>query len=327
MINTIRDGRIPRIIVAAALILLGFAGTRASALDYPNRRITIVVGFSAGGAIDIAARILGESLAKRLGQTVVVENRLGAESNIASKAVVDAAPDGYTLLLASNSLIINQSYYPKLNFSIRQLTPVAIVGVGDGAGFAVNAGQPARTFDDFMTEKKTKSFTLGAGGAFARIVADYFFRVITKMDTVFVPYNGSALSINALIGNHIDTVSAPVSEYASFLGQGTIRVLAVAGTRRSPSLPETPTLAELGYKGFEVSAILPLMVPAATPPEICDALNAAVNQSLTEPDLVERMRQLGFFMHPTVRPAIADMMAEQLDTWTRMVKATGMEVH
>jgi tripartite-type tricarboxylate transporter receptor subunit TctC len=122
-------------------------------------------------------------------------------------------------------------------------------------------------------------------------------------------------------------VSAPVSEYASFLGQGAIRVLAVAGTRRSPSLPETPTLAELGYKGFEVSAILPLMVPAGTPPEICDALNAAVNQTSAEPEFVERMRQLGFFMHPTARPAIADMMAEQLDTWTRMVKATGMEVH
>ena len=325
MLSILRNASARRT-AAAALLLLGLTTLPAGALDFPTRRITIVVGFSAGGAIDIAARVLGESLAKRLGQPVVIENRLGAESNIASKSVVDAALDGYTLLLASNSLIINQFYYPKLNFSIRQLTPVAIVGLGDGAGFAVNASQPARTFEDFMTEKKAKSFTLGAGGAFARIVADYFFRVIAKMDTVFVPYNGSALSINALIGNHIEAVSAPVSEYASFLGQGTIRVLAVAGTRRSPSLPETPTLAELGHKGFEVSAILPLMAPAGTPPEICDALNEAVNQTVAEPAVIERMRQLGFFMHPTARPAIADMMAEQLDTWSRMVKATGIVV-
>jgi tripartite-type tricarboxylate transporter receptor subunit TctC len=326
MIDAIRGGRTQRIIVATALTFLGFACAPAGAFDYPSRRITIVVGFSAGGAVDIAARVLGESLSRRLGQPVVVENRLGAESNIASKSVVDAAPDGYTLLLASNSMIINQSLYPKLNFSIRQLTPVAIVGLGDGAGFAVNASQPAQTLDGFMAEKKSKSFTLGAGGAFGRIVADYFFRVVTKTDVVYVPYNGSALSINALIGNHIEAVSAPVSEFATFLGQGAIRVLAVAGTRRAPSLPDVPTLAELGHKGFEVSAILPLMAPAGTPPEICDALNAAVNQSLAEPEVVARMAQLAFYMQPTSRAGATGLIADQLEVWTRMVKATGITV-
>jgi tripartite-type tricarboxylate transporter receptor subunit TctC len=321
-----RVGVRAHIAAAAALLVLGLASVPATALDFPTRRITIVVGFSAGGAVDIAARVLGESLSRRLGQPVVVENRLGADSNIAAKAVVDAAADGYTLLLASNSVIINQTLYSKINYSIRQLTPIATVGVGDGDGFGVKADQPAHTLADFMAEKKSKSFTIGAGGAFGRIIADYFFRVITRMDGVYVPFNGSALALNALMGGHIDTVSAPMSEYAAFLSQGTVRVLAVAGSRRVPALPDTPTLAELGYKGFDVSTILPLMAPAATPPEICDALHDAVNQSLAEPAVVERMRQLAFYIQLDSRADAAAAIAQQSEVWTRMVKATGITV-
>lgn len=314
-------------ILATAAVLFGIASTSVAALDFPTRRITIVVGFAAGGAVDVAARVLGESLGRHFGQSVVIENRLGADSNIAARAVVDAAPDGYTLFFSSNSLVINQSLYPKIGYSIKQLTPVTTLAVGDGAGLAVNAETPMHTLAEFMAANKSKSFTVGTGGAFARIVAEYFYRIMTKMDAVYVPYNGSALALTGLVGKHIDSMSAPMPEFINYLRQGTVRVLAIAGAKRSPSLPDIPTLSELGYGGMEVTSMLALMAPAATPPEICDVLNAAVAQALSEPAVAERFQQIGFYVHPGTRAETAELLASQLELWSRMVKATGIEVH
>jgi len=312
-------------IVAGALLVAALVGNAAAA-DYPTRRVTLVVGFAAGGAVDVAARIIAQELGTLWGQTVVVENRPGAESNLAARAVAQAAPDGYTLLVASTGIAINQSLYKRLDYSIAQLTPVAIPALGDGLSFAVVADHPAQTLRAFIEGTKDKSFTVGAGGAFARITSEYFFKVLAKAPSVAVPFPGGAPALTALVGRHIDALAAPVPEVIPQVRQGAVRVLAVSSAKRSLSLPEVPTLSELGYAGIEVGGMTALLAPAGTPDDICQAINAAVNQAMQKPDVRERLRQLGYEANPVSRAAAKDYLARQLALWARMVGATGISV-
>ena len=307
-----------------ALLLLQIDPVPVSAADYPERRVTLVVGFAAGGAVDVAARIIAQELSARWGQTVVVENRPGAELNLAARAVAQAAPDGYTLLVASTGIAINQFLYKRLDYSIKQLTPVAIPAFGDGLAFAVVADDPARSLREFIDRTAGKSFTVGAGGAFARITADYFFKVVVKSQAIAVPFPGGAPALTSLVGHHIDALSAPVPEVIPQVRQSTIRVLAVS--KRSPSLTDVATLSELGFQGVEVGGMTVVFAPAGTPDEICDALNAALNEAMRKSDVRDRLRTLGYEANTISRAASAEHVARQLELWERMVRATGITV-
>jgi tripartite-type tricarboxylate transporter receptor subunit TctC len=224
---------------ALCLVSLRCAGPAlAQAPDYPNGKITFIVGFAPGGGIDTFARVMAQGLIEQFGYSIVIENRPGAASNIAAKAVAVAPPDGHTLLFTGNSYAINQTFYKNPGYATADLRPVAFVAI-DSQGLAVTAANPARTLPDFLQAAKAKQFTFGYGGSSARIVAEYVFKVLAKANATGVPFQSGAPALNALLGGHVDILAAPVAEVHPQVEQGAARVLAGrgrGGPRRCPAL-------------------------------------------------------------------------------------------
>lgn len=316
-------------IVATAVALLAppphpaIAQAITQAVDYPSRKVTFVVGFAPGGGIDTMARIVAQGLSERYGYQIVVENRPGAASNIAAKAVAGAAADGYTLLFTGNSLAINQTFYKNLTYSIDELRAVAVAAI-DSHALAINASRPARTLAEFLDASRGDAFTFGFGGSSARIVAEYVFKVVAKSAAVGVPFQSGAPTITALLGNHVDIIAGPVAEIYPQAQQGALRALAVTGARRAQAFPEVPTLSEIGFPGLEINGWVGVLAPAKTPPEICGKLNAAVNAVVAEPAIDKRLRETGY--EPSVMPlgGAEAVLKTSIEKWGRMLEATGI---
>jgi tripartite-type tricarboxylate transporter receptor subunit TctC len=317
-----------RIETAVAAVLAAFALAcgliaPAGAQEYPNGKIAFVVGFAPGGGIDTYARVLAQGLTEQFGYSIVIENRPGAASNIAARAVVAAPPDGHTLLFTGNSYAINQTFYKNAGYANSDLRPVAFVAI-DSQGLAVSAANPARTLTEFLDAGKAKPFTFGYGGSSAHIVADYVFKVLTKGNATGVPFQSGAPALNALLGRHVDILAAPVAEVHPQVQQGAVRVLAVTGPRRASALPDAPTLDELGLTGLGINGWVGILAPAKTPTEICAKLNAAVNQVVVRPEIDKRLRQLGYEPYVGTLADAPAFLARQIDTWGNLIRATGI---
>jgi len=311
--------------LAGLAVLVSLAGARAyaQAADYPNRKITFLVGFAPGGGIDTFARVIAQALNEQLGYQIIVENRAGAASNVAAKLVAESVPDGYTLLFTGNSYAINQTFYKNPGYATDDLAPVAFVAL-DSQAFAVNADNPARTLKDFLAAAQTKPFTFGFGGTSARIAAEYLFHVLAKTNGQGVPFQSGAPALSALLGRHVDINVGPVAETHPMVSQGALRALAVTGPRRADALPDVPTLEELGFKGIAINGFIAMLAPARTPVEIRAKLNAAVNQVIAMPSIEQRLRTLGYEPY---RGTLADAPAylkTQIGTWGDLIRATGI---
>jgi tripartite-type tricarboxylate transporter receptor subunit TctC len=329
------NGRLSRGYVGAAVRGLALAAglalvasqlpslAHAEATDYPARKLTFVVGFAAGGGVDTMARIVAQGLAEQFGYQIVIENRPGAASNIAAKAVASAAPDGYTFLFTGNSLAINQTLYKNLNYSIDELRAVAIAAI-DSHGLAVNADKPFRTLAEFLDASHDKAFNIGYGGSSARIVAEYVFKVLAKTPAVAVPFQSGLPAINALLGNHVDIVAGPVAEIYPQVQQGALRALAVTGPRRAQAFPDVPTLSEVGFPGIEINGWVGLLAPAKTPFDICAKINAAVNAVVAKPDVDKRLRELGYEPSSVAFADTSTLLKTSIEKWRHMIEATGL---
>jgi tripartite-type tricarboxylate transporter receptor subunit TctC len=267
--------------------------------------------------------VLAQGLSEHLGTSVVIENRPGAASNIAAKAVAAAAPDGRTLLFTGNSYAINQTFYKNPGYATADLRPVAFVAI-DSQGLAVTAGNSARTLPEFLAAGKARPFTFGYGGSSAHIVADYVFKVLAKANGTGVPFQSGAPALNALLGGHVDILTAPVAEIHPQMEQGAVRVLAVTGPARSAALPEVATLDELGFPGLGINGWIGILAPAKTPAEICARLNAAVNQVIARPEIDKRLRTLGYEPYRGEFDAAQGFLKRQIDTWGDLIRATGI---
>ena len=297
--------------------------------DYPSQRITILVGFAAGGPVDIIARIVAEALQKRWNEPVVVENRAGAGGNIAAALAAKANPDGATLLFSATGVAINQSLYESPGYSIKALMPISIAATNNLV-FAINPANPAQTLRQFVDAHRDASFTFGTAGvgSGAHITAEYFFKVLAKVEAIHTPFQGSVPAATALLGNHIDLISVPLPDTVRYVQQGTLRALAVAGATRSAALPDVPTFGEAGYPGFVSSGWIALFAPAQTPPAIAisEKLNQAVNDILRSPDTSRRLDALGFVPNLQSRPDTAQRLQQELASWSRMVDAIGLKI-
>jgi tripartite-type tricarboxylate transporter receptor subunit TctC len=317
---------------AICLIAIGISAIASigsvSALDYPTRPVRWVVGYPPGGATDILARLIGQRLSERLGQQFVIENKPGAGNNIATESVVNAEPDGYTILLVNPANYINASLYGNLKFNfIRDIAPVASFNRVPNV-MTVNKDVPAKTVAEFIAYVKAnpgKVNLASSGNGTSVHLSGEMFMAMTGTKMQHVPYRGAAPAITDLLGGQVQVIFDNMPSILQHIRAGSLRALAVTSTARSPLLPDVPTLAE-AVPGYEASALFGVGVPRNTPKEIIEKLNKEINAVLAEPAIKARLIDLGG--EPLLGPpeAFGAMIAAETEKWEKVVKSAGVHV-
>ena len=299
----------------------------ASALDYPTRPTRIIAGFAAGGGVDITARLIGQWLADHLGQSFVVENRTGAGGNIGTEAVVNAAPDGYTLLLATVPNAVNASLYEKLNFNfIRDIAPVAGV-IRVPMVLLVNPAVPAQTVAEFISYAKAnpgKVNMASAGSGSAPHMAGELFKMMTGVDMVHVPYRGQGPAMTDLLGGQVQILFAAAPGTADYIKTGKLRALAVTTAARMQDLPDIPAVGDF-VLGYEASQWYGFAAPKNTPVEIVDRLNKEINAAIADPGMKARLAAIGGEPLPGSPADFGRLIAEETEKWGKVVRAAGIK--
>ena len=294
---------------------------------YPDRTIKIVVPYAAGGAVDIVARIVGQALAEQLKQPVIVDNRPGASANIGMELVAKSAPDGYTLLMASNGLTTNMALFPSLSFDGRRdFAPVARVGYAPLV-IVVPAVFPARSLKDLIAMAKAKPGDLSygtAGNGSSGHLAGEMLKASAGIDVLHVPYKGGAPAITDLLGERLSFMPINPLEVMPHVQAGKLRVLAVGSDKRFALLPDVPTAIEAGVPGFEASVWWGLVAPARTPPDIVAKLNAETNKALHDPVIAKKLADLGVVTTPGSSTDFANFIAKQTEVWSAVIKKAGI---
>ena len=300
----------------------------AWAQTYPSRPVRWIVGFAAGGGNDIVARLMGQWLSERLGQTFVVENRPGAGTNIATEAVVNAPPDGYTLLLAGLSNAGNAALYSKLRFNfIRDIAPVAGV-IRSTLVMAVNSTVPAKTIPEFIAYAKAnpgKVNMASAGTGSITHLAGELFKMMTGVNLVHVPYKGSGPALTALLGGQVEVLFLPTAVSTEYIRTGKLRGLAVTSVKRSDALPDLPTIGE-SVPGYEISTWHGVGAPKGTPSEVINRLNKEIDAGLADPKLKARFAQLDDVPMPMTPAEFGKFIADETEKWIKVVRAANIKL-
>jgi tripartite-type tricarboxylate transporter receptor subunit TctC len=313
------------VVVAAALALAGFA--RAD--DYPSRPIRVIVPFSPGGAVDGPMRLIAQELGKRLGQPVVVENKPGAGATIGSDVVAKSPPDGYTLLLASQTNAISATLYSKLPFDpVADFTPITLIGREPGV-VVVNPSVPAKTLQAFIAYVKANpgkvDYASSGNGSgqhlFAALLASK-----TGMKMNHVPYRGSGQATTDLLSGVVAMAIPGTAGMVGHIRDGKLRALAVTGAHRSPKLPDVPTVIESGVPGYEAYVWMGLLAPKGTPPAIVDRLNRDVVAVLGEDDVKAYMANAGIEIVGSSSAEFGRFFRAERDQWAKVIKDTGAHI-
>jgi tripartite-type tricarboxylate transporter receptor subunit TctC len=319
----------------SVLLTAAFAlavGVPAQAQDaWPNRSVRMVVPFAAGGATDVVARALGKDLSELWGQPVVVDNRGGAGGNIGADVVAKSLPDGYTLLMASGSILtVNPHIYAKLPFDPQKdFIPVTNVASGPQL-VVVHPGVPAKSVRDMIALAKTKPGTVNFGsagiGSQTHMAAENFVDA-AGINATHVPYKGEGPALADLIAGQIQFVLANIAAAAPHVNNGTIRALAVTSLTRSPLLPDVPTVAESGITGFENSGWFGILVPAGTPQAIVNKIHADTVKVLERREMKERLSVQGMAPVGNTPAAFANAIQDESKRWEQVVKSRGLKVN
>jgi len=316
-----------------ALIALGlslvFLDTSRAQTDYPSKVIKVIVPFPAGGPPDAIVRVLAQHLQTRVGQSVIIENRPGAGSTIGTKAAAAASPDGYTLLFTGNNLCFFPVLYPKLDFDpVRSLAPVATV-VGYSHVIAVAPAVPAKSVSELIAHAKANPGKLifGYGPGTPPHVLGSALRQATATDIAFVPYRGGDQARADLLGGRIHINIAPVPILLPLIREGKLRPLAFTGSKRSPDLPDVPTIGESGFAeiGFNPDAWHGVMAPVATPTAVIERLNVAINESLKSPEMIARLGILGFEPMVTTPQEFGNFLSDEMQKWPPRLRSAGVQ--
>jgi tripartite-type tricarboxylate transporter receptor subunit TctC len=294
----------------------------ALAQAYPSRPVRIVVGFAAATGADILARLMGQWLSEWLGQNFIVENRPGAGTNLATEAVVRAAPDGYTLLAVSPANAINATLYDKLNFNfIRDIAPVASI-LRTPNVMLVNPSLPARSVPEFITYAKANpgkvSFASAGIGSGSHMSGELF-KMMTRLDIVHVPYRGGGPALADLIGGQVQLMFPGTTASMTYIKAGTLRALGVTSAKRLDVLPDIPAVGDF-VPGYESSLMDGLGAPRNTPVEIIDVLNKEINNGLADPTLKARFADLSGTPLPGSPADFGRLIAEETEKWARVIR-------
>jgi tripartite-type tricarboxylate transporter receptor subunit TctC len=314
-------------LLAAALVLASI-GT-ALAQPYPSKPVRVIVGFPAGGGVDITARIFTTKLSEIWGSTIIVENRSGAGSTVAADMVVKSPPDGYTLMLVSiASHGIAPSMYKKLPYdTIRDFAPISLIGKTPNV-LNVHPSLPARSVQEFVALAKANpgNIQYGSGGiGTSPHLSMELFKSMTRIDIMHIPYKGGAQALADLMGGHVSAMLGNLAEQIGAIKAGKVRAIGISSAKRNPLLPNVPTIAESGVPGFEVTAWYGLAGQAAMPKPVQDKLHADMMKALKMPDLQQRLLEQGIDPAPLTQEQFADFIKSEIARWNKVATDAGIK--
>jgi len=312
------------IVLIAAAALLGAACAPAAA--YPTRPITMILGFAPGGPSDVMARVLTKKMEEYLKQPIVIENKAGAGGTIAGTLTARAAPDGYTIMLASGSILaINVTLYRNVQYdSIKDFEPISMLGVQTNVLYA-HPSVPARTTAEFIAYAKANPGKLqfGSGGVGTPAhLAGELLRIKAGIDYTHVPFRGTGPTLQAVIGGHVLTAFNPPSPLMPHLQEGTIKAIGITTLDRTPVLPQVPTIAET-YPGFDAATWHALVAPAGTPKDVIAALNKATVGALEDPMVRKALTDSGVDVKSSTPDWLRDYIKSEIPKWAEVIKASG----
>jgi len=314
--------------LAAGAAVLPSVSNFARAETWPARPIRLIIGYTPGGSADLTARLMGQWLSERLGQPFVIENRPGGGTNIATEAVVRAAPDGYTLLLVAPANAINATLYEKLNFNfLRDIEPIAGI-IRFPNVVAVNPQVPVNTIPELIAYVKANPGKLNmasSGNGSTIHMSGELFKMMTGIDMVHVPYRGGAPALTDLISGQVQVMFDNIPTCAEHVKSGKLRGLAITSTTRSEVLPDLPPVADF-LPGYEASAWYGFGAPKGTPPEIIARLNKETNAVLADATAKKRFAELGAFLLPGSAADFGKLLADETEKWGKVVKFSGARV-
>jgi tripartite-type tricarboxylate transporter receptor subunit TctC len=316
-----------RILMAA--VALPALMRRAAAQSYPDRPVRVIVGFPAGGSVDIFARLVAQSLSEQLGQAFVIENRPGASGNIATEAVVRSAPDGYTLLAAGVNNATNAALYDNLKFDfLRDIVPIASTVRGVGV-LVVNPAVPAMTIREFIAYAKANpgkiNMTSSGTGTPQHLYGELFMQM-TGVSMVHVPYRGSPQSLTGLLAGEVQAMFDTLSTSIEHIKAGRLRALGVTSPQRTDALPEVPALSE-AVPGYEATSWQGIGAPKDTPPEIVETLSRAINTAISDATVKARIEALGYSTFTSSPAEFRQHIADETAKWRKVIGAANIHLN
>jgi tripartite-type tricarboxylate transporter receptor subunit TctC len=324
MPSKLRRGWLFAAIVSLAVISV----PSANAQSFPSKTLTIVVPYAAGGSNDLIARQIAPRLSERLGQSVIIENKPGAGSNIGSSFVAKSPPDGHTLLLGSSANAVNPSLYKNMNFNpLKDLIPLVLVGTSPNV-LIVHPSVPAQNVAEFVALAKAKPGSLtysssGPGGAMH--LSGELFELVTGVHMLHVPYNGGGPALNALLGGQVNAMFDNVITATAQVNAGKVRALAVTTASRSPALPNVPTMAEAGYKDYEAFVWWGVFVPAGTPQDTVIRLQNEIVGILKTPEMTSKLQSQGITVLAGGNDEFTRFYKQEYDKWASVIKRAGIK--
>ena len=317
-----------RLLAAAAVLAIGTPFGASAADAYPTKPIKIIVGYSAGGAVDLIARSVGQRMSTLLGQPVIVENKPGAGTNIAVKALIASPPDGYTLMLAANALAVNPALFQPAPYDLeRDLTPVSLVGRVPVVA-AVREGSEFKTLPQLVAAAKAKPDTLGVatpGNGSTPHLAIELFQHTAGVSMRHVPYKGGAQALTDAVGGHVDVVAVNALEAAPLAKGGKLRVLALMSPERAAVLPGVPTVAESGYPGFEASVWYGFVAPAGLPKPVLAKLHETVQKAIESPEVRDQLAAAGGVPLPGPTERFDKLLKSEAARYGKLIREAGIK--
>jgi tripartite-type tricarboxylate transporter receptor subunit TctC len=317
-----KSSKIINSLIAVTLATSAMIGSAVQAQSYPNKPIRFLVGFGAGGSTDVTARILGNAMSKILGQPIIIENRPGADSLIATQAVARSTPDGYTILVASGSHSINASLYPETKVDpVKDFTHIGMIG--DAANFlVVHPSVPANTADEFLKLLRDNPGKYNSGTtASTTLLATQLFQTMSGVNTQNIPYKGAGPGTLALVGGEIQMSITSLVGMLPQVKAGKVKALAVTSAVRSPLVPQVPTLTEKALPGYVASTWYAMFAPAGTPTPIVNLLNKTLNTVLKDPQINKQLVEQGMVTEVMTPAQLEKFVAQDQVKWAKVVAA------
>lgn len=312
-----------------SVLAVNMSSAWAAAETYPEKPVSIVVGFAAGGSTDMLARTLAKSLSEQFNKPVVVENKPGANSNIANAQVARSTADGYTLLMVPFGLAVNQHLYKDQKYTLDSFAPIALVAQVPNV-IVVNKNVPVDNVKAFVdySNANPKTVSYGSPGVGSSLhLGGELFRQATGADTLHVPFNGSGPALVAVRAGDVTSAFDNLSTVAPMVRNGDLKALAVTSAKRSEAFPDLPTVAESGYPQFEISSYFGLAAPAGTPKDVVDKLNKAVMTAVAGPEFQAQFKTLGASVNPNTPEEFSEFLKKESEKWKTVIETSGINLN